>query len=102
MDKIRYEMDHHKKIQYDCELLTIQCQELEKEMKRLPTNLRLADQYMVVEQELEEIRESHESLRNMETAYNRERVALDKRIQRTQLNMSILKKRVDKCKGDVD
>ena len=83
-------MDHHQKI----EELSLQCQQLEHDMKNLPTNLRLAGQYTAIEQELEYIQERNKEL----LQYEREKVALDKRIMRTQLNVSILVKRVEKYK----
>ena len=83
-------MDHHQKI----EELSLQCEQLEHDMKNLPTNLRLADQYMAIEQELEYIQERNKEL----LQYEREKVTLDKRIMRTQLNVSILVKRVEKYK----
>lgn len=76
-------MDNHQKV----EEIYLQCQQLEHDMKNLPTNLRLADQYMAIEQELENIQE----LLQYE-------LALEKRITRTQLNISILVKMVEKYK----
>jgi len=83
-------MDHHQKI----EEISLQCQQLEHDMKNLPTNRRLAGQYMAIEQELEYIQERNKEL----LQYEREKVALNKRIMRTQLNVSILVKRVEKYK----
>lgn len=83
-------MDHHQKI----EEISLQCQQLENDMKNLPTNLRLADQYMAIEQELDYIQERNKELLH----YEREKAALEKRIMRTQLNVSILVKRVEKYK----
>lgn len=91
-------MDYHKKLQEDFESLTLECQRLEEDLKHLPTNLRLAGQYIVVEQELESIKELNEEFKNTANTLNRQRVVLDKRIMRTRLNMSILSKRVEKCK----
>ena len=80
-------MDNHQKV----EEIYLQCQQLEHDMKNLPTNLRLADQYMAIEQELEYIQERNKELLQYE-------LALDKRIMRTQLNISILVKMVEKYK----
>ena len=87
---ISVRMDHNQKI----EEISLQCQQLEHDMKNLPTNLRLADQYMAIEQELEYIQECNKELLH----YEREKAALEKRIMRTQLNVSILLKRVEKYK----
>lgn len=76
-------MDNHQKV----EEIYLQCQQLEHDMKILPTNLILAHQYMAIEQELENIQE----LLQYE-------LALEKRITRTQLNISILVKMVEKYK----
>lgn len=82
-------------LQGDFESLTLECQRLEDDLKNLPTNFRLAGQYMAIEQELENIKELNEEFKNM---VNRQRAAIDKRIMRTRLNISILSKRVEKCK----
>ena len=82
-------------LQGDFESLTLECQRLEDDLKNLPTNFRLAGQYMAIEQELENIKELNEDFKNM---VNRQRAAIDKRIMRTRLNISILSKRVEKCK----
>ena len=91
-------MDYHKKLQEDFDSLTIECRRLEEDLKHLTKNLRLAGQYMVVEQELESIKELNEEFKNTVNTLNHQRVMLDKRIMRTRLNMSILSKRVEKCK----
>lgn len=82
-------------LQGDFESLILECQRLEDDLKNLPTNFRLAGQYMAIEQELENIKELNEDFKNM---VNRQRAAIDKRIMRTRLNISILSKRVEKCK----
>jgi hypothetical protein len=82
-------------LQGDFESLTLECQRLEDDLKNLPTNFRLAGQYMAIEQELENIKELNEEFKNM---VNRQRAAIDKRIMRARLNISILSKRVEKCK----
>jgi hypothetical protein len=82
-------------LQGDFESLILECQRLEDDLKNLPTNFRLAGQYMAIEQELENIKELNEEFKNM---VNRQRAAIDKRIMRTRLNISILSKRVEKCK----
>jgi hypothetical protein len=82
-------------LQEDFESLILECQRLEDDLKNLPTNFRLAGQYMAIEQELENIKELNEEFKNM---VNRQRAAIDKRIMRTRLNISILSKRVEKCK----
>jgi hypothetical protein len=82
-------------LQEDFESLILECQRLEDDLKNLPTNFRLAGQYMAIEQELENIKELNEEFKNM---VNRQKAAIDKRIMRTRLNISILSKRVEKCK----
>lgn len=81
-------MDHNQRI----EEISLQCQKLERDMKKLPTNLRLADQYMAIEQQLEYIQGCNKEL----FRYERKKMALEKKIMRTQLNVSILAKRVEK------
>ncbi len=85
-------------LQENVESLTFECQRLEDDLKNLPTNFRLAGQYMAIERELENIKQLNEELKNTVNTLNRQRVAIDKRIMRTRLNISILSKRVEKCK----
>lgn len=85
-------------LQEDFESLTLECQRLEDDLKNLPTNFRLAGQYMAIEQELENIKELNEEFKNTVNTLNRQKAAIDKRIMRTRLNISILSKRVEKCK----
>ncbi len=82
----------------DFDSLTFECQRLEDDMKKLPTNFRLAGQYMAIEQELENIKELNEELKDTKNTLTRQRAVIDKRIMRTRLNISILSKRVEKCK----
>jgi chromosome segregation ATPase len=95
-------MEFPKKVQIECDTLASQCQKIEKELKELPTNFRLADQYVAIEYELENIQDMNEKLKDIVCAYNRERSNIEKRIMRTQLNISILEKRIEKYKNSMN
>ena len=78
-------MDSHAEIKDKCDVLENRLDEIAADIRDLPFHYKLVDKYTTIDEELHEIYEWYDTMKNMFHRYTSEKQAIEKRIM--ELNM---------------
>ena len=91
-------MESHAEIKDKCDGLETRLDEIAADIRDLPFNYRMVDRYTTIDEEVHEVREWYENMKDMIQRYLSEKTAIEKRLRELDMASKSLNNEVQNLK----